>query len=380
MKVKFYFIFVVVTALLTCAAEFTRAESPITEQRLIQLTNDDVDQPYADIWGNHVVWQQGSFGSDTDIYALNLDDGQVKNLTAGVPLFNSYPAIHKNLVVWSGYDDVVGPNEAPINADIWLYDLDANSVTLLIDEGHTQLYARIWGRYVVWQDWRNMPPNIWDPANHDIFGYDLQTETEFPICVDPNDDLWPDIWENLVVYQSKKLSVTKYDIFVYDINTGAETCITEPNDYDAWEPRIHDGKVTWFGGPSMFRGEVYVQDLTTGQRWSSGLANWNEFSPRIWGSRVVWRSGIHFYELPNWTLRTWNLQTGQTADLGWTGNCLSQEGHNVYKGLTVFCQKTQLTPTDDQWDVWLACSKADLNCDGDVNFLDFAEFAQHWLE
>jgi len=43
----------------------------------------------------------------------------------------------------------------------------------------------------------------------------------------------------------------------------------------------------------------------------------------------------------------------------------------------IFCQ---LTESGSQGDVWLACMAADLNCDGEVNLLDFAELAGHWLE
>jgi hypothetical protein len=110
------------------------------------------------------------------------------------------------------------------------------------------------------------------------------------------------------------------------------------------------------------------------------LQNYNEFDPRIWENRVVWRSGIHFNETPWWTQRQWDINSAQIDDIGWYGRCLSQEGANIYKGLTVFCQLDG-TPEEYGWrDVWLACNPSDLNIDGEVNFEDFAIFADNWLK
>jgi hypothetical protein len=375
-------IFLVLAAaavILVLAGQRAEAGGVAGGARLIQLTADAKEQTYADIWGNVVVWQQSESAEPpypSNIYAIHLDTGQAEQITGPTPApyGNSRPTVYENLVVWSGC--CRDPNE---NVDIWLYNLDTDEMRRLSKEPHWQYYPRIWDRYVVWQDYRNMPPHPWDPPNHDIFGCDLETGIEFSICTDTADDLWPDVWENFVVYQSQKGSVTKYDIYVYDINTGLETRITDGNDYDAWEPRINNGKVTWFGG-SMSQAEITVQDIETGQRWRSGLANWNEFDPRIWDDRVVWRSGAHWPD-PYWVLREAKAAPDALiGDIGWMGNCYSQEGHNIYKSLTVWCQLSGPTEENSQWDVWLACSPSDLNCDGEVDFLDFARIADNWLQ
>jgi beta propeller repeat protein len=343
-------------------------------QRLIQITCDAVEQTYADIWEHTIVYLQND-SSCNNVYAYFIDTGeklQLTGLTHYPCCVSYYPAIHQDKIVFPAVSD---PNE---NVDIWLYDLSGGTVRLT-REPHVQLYPRIWDRYVVWQDWRNMPESPFDPANHDIFALDLLTGVEISVCTNPADELWPDIWENYIVYQSYRSGV-KNDIFLYDINTGIERKITDANDYDAWEPKINDGKVVWFGGPDQNHACITVHDIVSGQRWSTPLQNYNEFDPRISGDRVVWRSGIYWDVLPYWVQRQWNINSSEISDIGWFGQCLSQEGANIYKGLTVFCQLDGTQEEQDSWDVWLACNPSDLNIDGEVNLEDFAIFAESWLE
>ncbi|MCX5634362.1 MAG: hypothetical protein NTW55_00775 [Planctomycetota bacterium] len=348
----------------------------VGDYRFIKITDDPCEQAYADIWGKNIVWQQ--MDETGNIYCRNLDTGIVRKLTGnpgGLTYGNSRPAIYQNLVVFGGTSD----DPSPQNVDVWLYDLDTDVTQRISSQHDWQYYARIWDRYIAWQDWRNMPPNPFDPANHDIFAYDLQTKKELPICTNTADELWPDVWEHYVVYQSNRYG--KNDIFVYDINAATETRITDGNDYDAWQPRIYNGRVVWCGGPSESQGQVHIKDIFTGQRWETPVLSYAAFDARIAENYVVWRSNKYDNpKMPIYSLIKWNFKDSTDfSDVGWLGYAFSQEGFNVYKDLIVFCQ--DVTSTGPQiWDVWVACVSSDLNCDGLINFADFAVFAEHWLQ
>jgi TolB protein len=190
-----------------------------------------------------------------------------------------YPDIYGERIVWqddrNGYYD---PYVYDPNWDIYMYDLSASTETQITTNESNQSEPAIYEDRIVWTDDRNENS---DAYTVDVYMYNLSTSTETRIADDEGFlEYGPDIFGDKIVYMSEGAGDL---VWVYDLSTAERTFIA----YDAWSPAIYGDRIVWAFG--MVFPDIYMYDLSSSSeiQITSDEAV-NQMVPAIYGDRIVW--------------------------------------------------------------------------------------------
>lgn len=155
---------------------------------------------------------------------------------------------------------------------------------------------------IVWSDLRN----YMETANANIFMYDLKTGKLKQITSNNACQINPQIWKNYIVWQDNRDdrevdTYPEWDIYSFNLLTGEERQITTAPGIHT-NPAIHDYKIVWEDGRNcqpdsgLRYGEnvpqnntdIYMYDLKTNQEKPISCGSFQESSPAIYGSNIVW--------------------------------------------------------------------------------------------
>lgn len=238
-------------------------------------------------------------------FTATAEEGEVggRRITteAARPFGGSTPAISGDRVVWMDYR-----NERPatrpgftLSADIYLYDLSAQTEQRITTNGSDPFHPAIAGDRIVWHDHRN--------GDEDIYLYDLATQTERRITTDTADQFTPDVDGNRIVWVDQRHG--GWDIYLFDVATETEQRITTALSSVHHHPAISGERIVWEGVADTIYG-VQLYDLATQtQRLLPGGPVGQD--PDIDGNQIVWteRTGldvdayINLYDLDTEMLR-----------------------------------------------------------------------------
>ena len=243
----------------------------MSDQKRVQLTEDEMNHVTPSISGDRVVWQQGPPGGEDSLAGVNW----VSRQSIQLPVSRASPArINGTKITWNGEVDV-GTWRSPI---IWFDVVRQLSKEVVRSEAAS--WPSLDGDFVVWEDERN--------GNSDIFGYDTISGREFPVVVAPRDQEHPSISGNIVVWQDNRngVALNDNDIYGYDIGNNRVFVISVRggNEYD---PRISDQIVAWtdaVGGNS----NVYGYDLSTRKLFTVAADQFGNSQVDLSGSTIVW--------------------------------------------------------------------------------------------
>ena len=259
-----------------------------------QITTDPRDQIYPDIYGNVVVWLDKR-DPDYHIYAYDLSTGEEWKISHDSAWRD--PAIHKNIIVWSGsgkkeqilgynietemeflifqsenrldnpdiYDDiVVWEQREGYLTTIYGHDLIKNedyrigSKIQFLYENHTQKNPTIFDSTVIWID----------DYSGEIFGKNIKKSEDFIVsasqlgnCKDrdlldfPQE---PALWVNIVIWTDFRNR--NQDIYGLDLFTFQEFQITS-HEGNQQSPAIYENMVIWEDN-RCGTWDIYGYDLT----------------------------------------------------------------------------------------------------------------------
>jgi beta propeller repeat protein len=203
----------------------------ISTNEVLRITNDTVNHVKPQVWGDHIVWQEGD-DSDSE---------------------------------WN----------------IYLYDISTRTTLELGDGSGLAMSPATWGDRVVWQDGRN-------GVDFDIYLYNITTGTEIPITNDSADQVSPSIWGDRIVWQDFRDTTSQ--VYVYDISTGNETQVTS-SDGGSEDPVISGNNVVFVNQSDYF--DIYLTDIPAWEQGkiSQDTTGSAQMDPDIWGARIIWTDG-----------------------------------------------------------------------------------------
>lgn len=240
----------------------------------VQVTTDAGDQGLAAIDGDRIVWVDERHNGSADIYLYDIAAETETRITNGtaVPI---WPDISGERIVWQ--DNRSGAPE------IRLYDMAAGTEVRLTDEPGGQIVPAIDGDKVVWLDMRASGAG-------GIYAMNLTDGTVVRVSSGPVQGnplvVSPDISGGTIVWADE--SSGNYTVFVS--RDGGEPVSLANNTVQQGFPAISGDRVVWveIGAESA---SLVVHNLTTGevQRVAGGPPGLVVY-PDISGDRIVWQS------------------------------------------------------------------------------------------
>jgi beta propeller repeat protein len=227
----------------------------LTTKQEIQITTEENDQCFPDIYGNYIVW------------------------------------------VHCEYDE----NIDPTYKDIHIYNLETQEMGIIAEAFNSQTNPSIFGNYIVWEDYRYFRyPNI--------FYYDLSQDEENYITQDSSYNFEPDIYANKVVWEES------YNILFYNLDNGEEIDVS--NSMDAQEDaRIFNNVIVWVDhrnkiSEDIENTDIYAFDLVNEKEIQISYDKSNQSLPAIYEDKIVcmdtryggieyWNWDIFLYYLPS---------------------------------------------------------------------------------
>lgn len=261
-------------------SSFVSPSSPVPE---IRITTNPADQLFPIVSGDKIVWEDyRNGGSDeADIYLYDLSANTEKRITSAKGR-EIYPFISGNRIV---YAEVFGPNGHAIH----LYDLTTNTDSIIALG--TYFRPAIDGDKIVFAGWSSLTG---------IYLYDLSTKMLKKIST-TGDAMYPSISGNYVTWYSTYGGSWK--VYLYDLNTGIQKLITPPG-VQQGNPRVSSGKIVLTEGPitGYASWNVYVYDISTGteQRITTQSSSM-QTDLSISGDKIVWATNynadVYLYDL-----------------------------------------------------------------------------------
>ncbi len=239
----------------------------------VQITSDTVDQQRPAISGNRIVWadQRSAFA---DVFLYDLSSGVETRLTSD-PWNDEGPVISGALVAWYSsredagiylYDLASGTEQRIAGAgtsgpaasgnrvvwsegDIYVYDVMADTVTVIVQSAGTAQVPAISGDRVVW--------TAWQPGSSQILVYDMSTDTRTELTSGSAQRSSPSISGDLVVWEEYQVPNAP-NIFLHDLATGTTTQIT-CDESQQFSPTVSGNRIAWFHGDWKY--DLYVLEL-----------------------------------------------------------------------------------------------------------------------
>ena len=244
-----------------------------------RLTTDANDQFQPDIYGNRVVWLDGTndpymLGKYSNIYLYTIGGSAFKITSVKKA---HMPAISSTRVVWEDLRNNIGGGPGADNTDIYGYTVPGGPESAVSTDTDPQLGPTVSGSQVVWSAFKGGQWDIWLKKTN---GAVIQITNDAAIQQDARID------GDRIVWTDKRNGAD--DVYLYDITAGVETRITD-NASNQNEPDISGNRIVWTDSRGPYR-NIYVYDT------SSPVANGSpvnvraatQHSPRISGDRVVW--------------------------------------------------------------------------------------------
>ena len=256
------------------------------------------------IYGNKIVWEnltEGTYGFETDIYLYDISEDKKRKISNSAHARR--PAIYGDKIVWDD-ERIMG------NSDIYLYDLSKEEEIRITDASSYQISPKIYGNKIVWIDFRNGTGFI---DNSDIYMYDISTGQEKRItqkscgCIDVA--IYGDkiVWEREIWKEKDEIWKPGYidhDIYLYDLSTGQEKRITD-DPIEQYSPKIYGDKIIWgeiestFPEPPEYRLCLYDLSINEKKIIYTGRSE----SATIYKDKIIWcgskngKSGIYLYDI-----------------------------------------------------------------------------------
>lgn len=364
--------------------------------------------PNAD--GHIAVWFDcyDSSCTDGDVYVYDLDENEIIKIIQsyrGEP--GSQPAINGNYVAWWDYTD------SSMNAaHIRVYDISADQIKDIHTFYRMEGVINVAGNYVIWAD---EDPDLYQRY---IYAYDIETDTKITVSKLIDNYFWefaPSCDGRYIVW-ADSFSLDSYSILGYDLQTRTKFEIAgliNPPYYER-PPNINNGIVVWKDWPegsdygyiyaarifndSCFDAEPIVDnewvygdnyaaagDMVSGCAFNDIKDVWYYYQALSGGNITVTLDGIDF----DTTLAAYNACGGTRLACNDDYDVHSTDSRidfTVVKGKTYYIRVAGFNEQMGSFRLRITrgtCTsplKGDLNGDCQVNFYDFAEFCEAWLQ
>jgi beta propeller repeat protein len=259
---------------------------------------DDYDPS---ITANYLVWEAYD-GADTEIFARNTSNNAVIQITNN-NLQDNNPRIDGNYIVWQ----YVNPDNDTF--DIALYDLSTGITDYLNPSTSQDLNPMIEGDYLVWTQ-----NGILDRVQY----YNIATDTIGGIGSANVNDKYDaySLNNGRILYRYVDYN-DLYNLYVYDIANGETTLITEelPQEDKKLNPSIHGDVVAWVNESAELT-EVYAFDLESGTLTRITTDYYYDQSPAVYGSHVVYLKTLVVPESNHYEIHLYDLESQTDTIVG----------------------------------------------------------------
>lgn len=281
------------------------------------------------IYSDRIVWEiWRNKGSNRDIYMYNTSTSEETQITTSGKAND--PAIYEDKIVWIDYRNG--------NACIYMYNLSTERETQIITNESMKLNPEVYGDRIVWEDYRNVESYI--------YVYNVSISKGIQITTNSSYQADLEIYNDRIVWQDDMNG--NWDIYMYNFSTSKVTQITS-NESNQITPAIYGDKIVWTdyrnSGESSdlymnINSDIYMYDLSTSTETQITSNESNQFTPEIYGNRIVWvdkrngNSDIYMYDLSTFkeTQITLNNldQYGPTIDGGRIAWMDSRNSSDIY--------------------------------------------------
>ena len=236
-----------------------------------RLTDDAFSDGIQQISGSYAAWTSAErTGQFTLVYSLVVYDGNdTRRIFDYVDQGNgANPRISGPSVVFSGHDGA--------DTELYIHNIDANTITPLTSNNYTDASPSIDGSYVVWAGWGGTIG-----SDKEILFYDGTTTTR--ITDNDYEDSFPVVSGKNLFWRGKEGgSSTDYDVFFYKGTVPIKLTVNEYNDNGS----ISGDNVVW----SVYDGvdnEIFFYEGGNVTQLTDNSTD--DANPAISGKNVVWR-------------------------------------------------------------------------------------------
>jgi hypothetical protein len=163
----------------------------------------------------------------------------------------------------------------------------------LTNSENNQTFPRIQGKYIVWEDGAKEQTSF--PQKTTLYYYNTETKelgsTKIGNLLERLEGPYsPSVYENYVCFSAKKSYYAKHDIYCHDMIQGFDLPISnDPYNHDTIPNISSNGYVVWTKQVGNYK-KIYSLNLNDAVGpYLAVDAAYNQFSPALFGSRIVWK-------------------------------------------------------------------------------------------
>jgi len=198
------------------------------------------------------------------------------------------PEIDGDRLVWADHRNDPDPHDDLYQSDIYLYNFSTLSETRLTTQANASWKGQpfIRGDMVVWADSIN---------GSAIHAYYISSGTEVALTTGESHKYYPRASSRAVAWLDDRNANApgQLDLYCLDLRTMNETRVTTGRTVESFD--ISGNKIVWSDttrpeAPGN-SGDIRVFDIGKNRTTIYFASQWSQYSPAIWGDRIVWVDG-----------------------------------------------------------------------------------------
>jgi beta propeller repeat protein len=233
-----------------------------------RVTFDGGEQTECDIWEDVVVYKSWEAGN-SDIFIYNIENGTKSRITSDNSV-QKYPSIFQDRVVYQ--DNRNG------NWDIYMFNITTWTETRITTNTADQERPDIYGDLIVYIDGRN--------PSDDIYMYDVSSSSEENIGDSDSYAYRPRISSDLVVW--REVSGSEYKINAYRIESGNIVLSAWSTTRKYLYPDVHEQTLAYEISYGFQNNSIIMRSLNVFDTRDLERTNRGQNKPTVWGGKVLW--------------------------------------------------------------------------------------------
>ena len=257
---------------------------------VIQITKNDYTDQGPDVHKNYVVWHGFEDASvpDIEIFVYNIATGNTRKITSNTE--NFYPKIYAGNIVWqqwyaNGYE-------------IMLHNIYSNTTTRITNNNDSEWDPLIHKDIITWDDGGG--------SSSEVSFYDIGLNILNQMTNNIVTDIDPNVHDGIIVWQTEEYHQDD-EIAMYNNNVVKQITFNDDRDED---PVTNGQYVVWntYDGDDY---EIYMYDIANDKTIQITDDDKYHHDPAISGNYIVWDRNLDF----NSEIQVYEISTGNRWEI-----------------------------------------------------------------